>query len=108
DFGLEAYLGTFDTALRWFDETLRGLDTGMTSGPGILYLTMGGGDGRRNDEGRLHHGGTWNASDEWPPPGASLTPYYLQAGGTLSPTPPEEAEARTTYTYDPRDPVPTI
>ena len=33
---------------------------------------------------------------------------YLNAGGTLSSDPPRLAESRTTYTFDPKHPVPTI
>ena len=36
------------------------------------------------------------------------TPLYLNADGTLSNNPPQLAESHTTYTFDPKHPVPTI
>ena len=42
-------------------------------------------------------------------PGTRFTPYYLHGGGSLSPQPSRQAPLEPTrYTYNPRDPVPTI
>jgi hypothetical protein len=42
-------------------------------------------------------------------PDTTFTPYYLHPGGTLSPTKPQGDDAQPSrYTFDPRDPVPTI
>ncbi len=48
----------------------------------------------------------WRDEQEWPLARASDTPYYLRAGGGLSPEPPG-GEAPDRYDYDPADPVPT-
>ena len=43
-----------------------------------------------------------------PRPRTRPTPLYLNADGTLSNHPPELAESHTTYTFDPKHPVPTV
>jgi putative CocE/NonD family hydrolase len=68
---------------------------------------MGTGDGRRDADGRLVHGGYWRDASTWPLPEAEPTPYYFHADGTLSPREPADAPP-TTYTYDPEHAVPTI
>ena len=68
---------------------------------------MGTGDGRRDADGRLVHGGYWRDAQAWPLPEAEPTRYYFHADGTLSPREPTDAPP-TTYTYDPEHPVPTI
>src|SRR5207249_10796795 len=49
-------------------------------------------------------------SSTWPPPGVQYVPYYLRAGGRLTPEAPEgrRQEAPDGFDYDPRLPVPTI
>ena len=49
----------------------------------------------------------WRDLDDWPPPAAALTAWYLRAGGRLTREPPGEEEPDG-YSYDPRDPAPTI
>ena len=49
----------------------------------------------------------WRDLDDWPPPGASTSPWYLHAGRELSPRPPTE-ERPDEFDYDPHDPAPTI
>lgn len=108
DFGPDAAMDSYnDLRLRWFDQHLKGLDTGVSDEPPVRLFIMGGGSGRKNYEGRLDHGGAWRDEAEWPLARARATPYYLHGNGALSPqpaadTPPSE------YSYDPRDPVPTI
>ena len=48
----------------------------------------------------------WREEPQWPLARATDTPYYLRAGGRLSPEPPG-AEPPDRYAYDPADPVPT-
>jgi putative CocE/NonD family hydrolase len=68
---------------------------------------MGGGDGHKTPEGRLFVGGAWRDEREWPLARAIDTPYYLHADGTLSSEEPS-ASAPTRYSFDPRNPVPTL
>ena len=75
----------------------------------VRIFTMGTGDGKRNDEGRVSHGGYWRSEPDWPLPDTTFTPYYLHGDGTLSPARPDgTATQPSTFTFDPTDPVPTI
>jgi putative CocE/NonD family hydrolase len=108
DFGPEAALVFDELQLRWFDYWLKGLDTGIMDEPPVKIFVMGSGDGRRNLEGRLNHGGHWRYGESWPLPQTQFTPYYTRAGGRLDPQPPVEPNAATTFTFDPQNPAPTI
>jgi putative CocE/NonD family hydrolase len=111
DFGPDAAIPDFSTdfQLRWFDHFLKGRDTGVGDGASTVRLfVMGTGDGHKTPEGRLFHGGRWIEGSEWPLPGTRFTPYYFHADGSLSTARPNGADPATTYTYDPKNPVPTI
>ncbi len=109
DFGPEAPLDDYNGfRLRWFDRWLKGLETGLEQEAPVRIFVMGGGTGRRNAEGRLDHGGHWRDEQGWPLDRAVSTPYYLHGGGSLSARRPAEADAATTYRFNPLDPVPTI
>jgi predicted acyl esterase len=69
---------------------------------------MGGGDGTKTAAGKLHHGGTWSHEQEWPLARADYRAFYFHRGGLLSTELPAAGEARSSYVYDPRNPVPTI
>jgi putative CocE/NonD family hydrolase len=69
---------------------------------------MGTGDGHRDANGRLYHGGYWREADAWPLPGTKITPYYFHADGSLGTDKPKGRSASTTYTVDPQNPVQTI
>ncbi|MFQ5860831.1 MAG: CocE/NonD family hydrolase [Dehalococcoidia bacterium] len=109
DLGPEAALPSFNELhLRWFDRWLKGMENGVDREPPVHIFVMGGGTGHRNREGRLDHGGRWREEQEWPLARTHLTPLYLHAGGALRAEPPQEAQAHTSYPFDPREPVPTI
>ncbi len=104
--------------LRWFDARLKGQGDfqpfaedapleGQPPGPVTLFV-MGGGDGHRDENGRLFHGGEWRSASSWPLDGTEMTPMYLRGEGGLTPEPPAEDEGSTGFTYDPEHPVPTI
>ena len=78
--------------LRWFDHWLKGRDTGMLAEPPIKLFVMGA--------------NVWRDEPAWPLARARNTPYYLRAGGELSPEPPD-AEPPDRYDYDPSNPAPT-
>jgi putative CocE/NonD family hydrolase len=109
-FGPGSAIADFDTTfhLRWFDHFLKNEATGIESGAPIRLFIMGTGDGHRDADGRLFHGGYWRDETTWPIPGTRMVPYYFHADGSLSPTRPTESKSSTTYTYDPAHPVPTI
>ena len=110
DFGAEAGLADFNDAFHvaWFDRLLKdGGGEGTQAKPVRLFM-MGTGDGTRDAEGRLRHGGFWMDTDAWPLPEARPTPFYLHGDGTLSQSAPAEEGAGTTFTFDPTHPVPTL
>jgi putative CocE/NonD family hydrolase len=80
--------------LRWFDHWLKGIDNGIDREPPVqVFLT---GEKR------------WLRLPDWPPPLAGEQDWYLGAGGELSQTAPVEESSESRYTYDPKNPVPTI
>jgi putative CocE/NonD family hydrolase len=74
----------------------------------VRLFVMGGGTGRRNEAGRMDHGGFWRDAMDWPLPETQFTNFYLHGNGRLSPDLPQEDESSLAYNYDPRNPVPTI
>jgi putative CocE/NonD family hydrolase len=94
--------------LRWFDHFLSGKPNGAELEATVQIFVMGGGTGRRTNQGRMDHGGVWRAERTWPIARARLARYYLQPDGALSEQlPPARGHPRQ-YRYDPRMPVPTI
>lgn len=108
EFTSEAATNLLALRLRWYDRWLKQEKNGVDDDPRILLYIMGKGDDRKSAAGRLMHGGVWRAEREWPLARARSTPYYLHGDGTLSRDPPRASESRTTYTFDPHHPVPTI
>jgi putative CocE/NonD family hydrolase len=102
DFGPEALVDFHLTQLRWFDYHLKDAANGVMDEPPVTAFLMG--------ENR------WKTLDTWPPPDARYIRYFLHSAGsantvrgdgTLSTVPPGD-EPDDRYTYDPRDPVPSL
>lgn len=108
DFGAAAQVDYDALRVRWFDQVLKGEDTGILDEPPVLIFVMGGGSGAMTPGGHLDHGGRWRWEEAWPPPDAEPTPYYLQEDGGLAPSRPSASESSTSYRFDPEDPVPTL
>jgi uncharacterized protein len=98
--------------LQWFDRWLKGLDNSVgRSDPfatPVRIFVMGGGDERKGADGRQNHGGYWRNEKEWPLARTQYTKYYFHKDGGLSVDPPSESDAKRSYSFDPKDPVPTI
>lgn len=103
DFGPAASRLIRDDDLRWFDQWLKELDTGLLDEPPLSLFVMGA--------------NRWRHASEWPLPGTQLTPWYLRSGGranslagdgVLSPDAPGPDEPADRYDYDPAHPVPTL
>jgi uncharacterized protein len=94
--------------LRWFDRWLKDIENGVETEPRVRYFVMGGGSGRRNDAGRLDHGGSWKSAADWPLPATRWTKFYLHADLSLAEALPDAGAAPLSYDYDPGHPVPTI
>ena len=114
DFGNHSFINYNDLRLSWFDHFLKGLYTEVANWSPVRIFVMGTGDGAANYQGRLHHGGYWRDEQDFPLADTQFTPYYLYANGTLSSEPPRSSDAHTSptqpsrFSFDPRDPVPTI
>ncbi|HUI42156.1 MAG TPA: CocE/NonD family hydrolase [Terriglobia bacterium] len=107
DFGPTAGVDLAAEQQRWFDQVLKGKNTGILDEPPVRLFIMGGGDGTRTPKGLMEDGGRWLATTAWPPPGASSRAYYLHEDGSLNEQMPGD-EAPSTYSFDPAHPVPTI
>jgi putative CocE/NonD family hydrolase len=94
--------------LRWFDRWLKDVPNGVEDDPPVRIFVMGGGDGRKNREGRMNHGGRWRDEREWPLARTRYTTYFLRSGGGLSPEGPGDDDPPAHFTFDPAHPVPTI
>ncbi|MFC1526351.1 CocE/NonD family hydrolase [Candidatus Latescibacterota bacterium] len=101
DFGAEADFPVLAHELQFLDYHLKELDNGYSSQAPVKVFLMG--------ENR------WLGLGDWPPPGSQVQEWYLTSGGSanmrsgdgrLQTTAPTAA-ADDSYTYDPRDPVPT-
>jgi putative CocE/NonD family hydrolase len=109
DFGTHSMLDSYnDLRCTWFDWTMKGQETAFTHADPVRIFVMGGGSGRKNYNGRMEHDGFWRDEKDWPLAGTQATPYYLHAGGVLAKALPASGDAPSPYTYNPRDPVPTM
>ena len=108
DFGPDASIDYYALALRWFDRWLKGVDNDIEREPPVRIFVMGGGDSRRNEDGRLNHGGRWREESEWPLARTRYTPFYLHHDGGLSAERPGQDDPPRSYDFDPKDPVPSI
>lgn len=102
DFGPQAQFDIHDLIIRWFDHWLKGIDNGIDRQPPVRYFVVGSAQ--------------WKTADTWPPEGMSETAYYLggkgdadraDGSGSLVLEAPAE-EGYDAYTYDPKDPCPTL
>jgi uncharacterized protein len=103
DFGPDAEFDKTDIMIRWFDHWLKGLDNGVDREPPLRYFVMGS--------------GKWKSAETWPVPGTFATEYFLHSDGdarplescgSLSPDKPGRDEPPESFTFDPRDPTPTL
>lgn len=113
DFGPEAAIpDELAWRLEWYDHWLKGKDNSVGKAAPfaskVRLFVMGSGDGHKTADGKLFHGGSWRDESSWPPPAARNTSYFFGEGGRLSPQPPREPASATAFTFDPKNPVPTI
>ncbi|MEL0110765.1 MAG: CocE/NonD family hydrolase [Rickettsiales bacterium] len=109
DFGNDAALeGNNSMRLRWVDQHMKGLRTGLDEEAPVQIFVMGGGSGRRDAAGRMKHGGAWRDEQEWPLARTRHETLYLQPDGGLRPDPAAVGATPFRYDFDPADPVPTV
>ena len=100
----------------WFDHYLKNEANDVGSADPfkskVRIFVMGTGDGRKDDKGRLHHGGSWRDEQQWPLARAVATKHFFAADGLLTTTGPDKGESgaasSTSFTFDPQNPVPNI
>ena len=93
---------------RWYDRWLKGDENGVEDDPPVLIFVMGGGDGTKNDDGRLNHGGSWRAEPDWPIARTRQWRLNLHCDGSLSGDAHDPDAPSLTYTFDPENPVPSL
>ena len=81
----------FNTLYDWFETARR---DEIESWPAVIYYLMSANE--------------WHVADDWPLPDARELSFYLDAGGTLTTTPPQGPADSDRYVYDPNDPTPTL
>ena len=98
--------------LEWCDHWLKGKSNKVGKeapfASKVRIFVMGAGDGRKTQNGLLNHGGSWRDENEWPLARTRSTPFYFYSGGGLSTNAPNSGLAQTSFTFDPRNPVPNI
>jgi hypothetical protein len=72
--------------LRFFDNHLKGLDTGLGDEKPVHYFTMGA--------------EAWRAADSWPPAGTEARDFYFDEAARLTTEPPRHGEGVDHYLAD--------
>jgi len=108
EFGHDAAIPDFydHFHLRWFDHYLKDITAERFAK--VMVFVMGTGNGEKDENDRLYHGGYWLESATWPLAETDFTPYYLHPDSSLRREAPKVAASSTTYTFDPDNPVQTI
>ena len=84
-------------AIRWLDDVIKEVDTGIQMEPPVKVFVMGVNE--------------WHALDEWPSEDTQFTPYYFHSEGAKNGGLSRHSPARelpTKYVYDPAHPVLTL
>ena len=89
--------------IRWFDYWLKGVDNGIMDEPPVKYYHMAS---ARKDAFSDKNG--WRTGDNWPPVRTKSVRFYLTPEFELSSSRPEMDESKSTYDFDPSNPVPTV
>jgi putative CocE/NonD family hydrolase len=93
--------------LDWFARFLRGESNHVATESPVKVFVMGTGDGHKDSNGRLFHGGYWVETSAWPLPATNYVKDYLRDAEIRTETPPA-TDPPDVYAFDPRHPVPTI
>ena len=100
-FGKQALSDVIDMHTRWYDQQLKGIDTGIDDDAPIRLFVMGANE--------------WHDEHEWPLARTQWSKYYLHSGGdasdsggSLSTEAPVGAESADHFIYDPANPVPSL
>lgn len=91
--------------LDWFEKHLKNEQT-LDTEHQVAFFQMGGGNGRKDENGKMQHGGKWITANKYPLPQTQIQHWYLQADYSLAKYTGETAQH--IFQSDPRNPVPTI
>lgn len=86
----------------FFAYHLKGQKNALDNIPKVQYYVMG------DDRDPKAPGNEWRSADHWPPYPTRETPFYLHDDGTLSTDPPRANTAKRSFTFDPKNPYPTL
>lgn len=100
--GSGGILGAFKEEIRWFDHHLKGKENGIMDEPPVQFYQMASAKKRE-----LSDKNGWQTAENWPPE-SEPTHYYLHSDGELTQTATEATDAKTTYRFDPKNPVETV
>jgi len=81
----------FEMLLRWYAAVR---EDKIDAWPTVIYYLMGANE--------------WRVASDWPVPEAKQTAFYLASDGRLTSQPPRQSSPPDRYTYDPRNPTPTV
>lgn len=88
--------------IRWFDYWLKGEDNGIMEEPPVSYFMMAGArKGALSDKNRMVRAANW-------PPAYREVRYYLTGDRGLTRDAPTASASKTSYRFDPANPVPTV
>ncbi len=96
-----SYTRFLELQINWFDRWLKNADNGADRIPPVQYYTMG------DDSLTTGPGNRWISREDWPPPSQDL-PLYLSSGRLLRTDRPSTLDPPEPFSYDPRNPVPTL
>jgi predicted acyl esterase len=85
---------------QWCDYLLKGENNAAAKEKPVHYYVMG------DPTDPKAPGNVWRHVDDWPPP-ATATPFYFHPDGSLVRDKSPTGDDSKTYTYDPKNPVPT-
>jgi len=100
-FGKDSLSDVIEMHTRWYDQQLKGIDTGIDDEPPIKLFVMGANE--------------WRHENEWPLARTQWTKYFLNsggdaagAGGSLSTDEPSGESTSDKFTYNPANPVKSL
>jgi putative CocE/NonD family hydrolase len=102
DFGEKAPIELDNLMLDWYDAIFKDADNAMVKSKPVHIFVMG-----KNE---------WRDEDDWPPPRARTTKFFLHSGGAANSadgngslnTTAAGSEPKDSFVYDPANPVPTV
>jgi hypothetical protein len=103
DFGPDSGVDLASEHVRWYDQRLRGIETGIDDEPPVRIFTMGE--------------NVWRFENEWPPASMNYRKFFLHGEGHANSVSGDgcldfercgDTEPVDEFIYDPANPVPTL